>query len=68
MNLFLALAAEHKARTGHDVHRQFPSAAIHSVCDVCSHLWSEKRRLEEEEAEFYRDEERRNDILHGENG
>lgn len=68
MNIFLALAAEHKARTGHDIHTQTPLDTTHMNCLVCLHLWSEKRDLEKAEAEFYLEEQRRDDLLHGENG
>ena len=63
MNLFLALAAEHFSRTGHDIHTQSPLDPIHMICNVCLHLWAERRTLEKEEAEFYQNEE-----LRGEDG
>jgi hypothetical protein len=46
-NLFFALAAEHKQRTGHDIFRQF--SMTYMSCDVCLYLDAEKRRMEESE-------------------
>lgn len=59
MNLFLALAAEHKARTGHSIFTQGPLDTTHMTCSVCLFLGAEKRKIEKEEAEFYQNEEPR---------
>lgn len=57
-NLMLALAAEHKQRTGHDVWAQGPLAIEPSFCDVCLHLHAEKRHQEEMERQHYEEMER----------
>ena len=52
-NLFLAIHAEHKARTGHDVFAQGPLRTLPLRCDVCLHLDAVKRAMEQAEAEYY---------------
>ena len=38
MSLFVALAAEHKQRTRHDIFTQRPLDTLKTSCDVCLHL------------------------------
>lgn len=52
MNLFLALCAEHKQRTEHDIFTQGVFDITHINCDVCLFLSSERRRLEVERTDF----------------
>ena len=53
MNLFLALAAEHKQRTRHDIFTEPPLSTRHLHCDVCLHLGSEWRHIQKAEREHY---------------
>lgn len=56
MNLLLAIHAEHKQRTGHDVFTAGNHSTLHIRCDVCLFIGAARR--EEEEAE-----QRYNDAL-----
>ena len=38
VNLFLALAVEHKQRTGHDIFKAHPRSSYPFTCDVCLNL------------------------------
>lgn len=51
MNLLLAIHAEHKARTGHDI---ITRPNKFSNCDVCTFLWAESRDQEKIKAEYYK--------------
>jgi len=59
MNLFLALCAEHKQRTRHDIFTQGPLDTTHITCEVCLFLSAEKRDIDKAEAEYYQNEERK---------
>lgn len=52
MNLFLALAAEHRKTSGHDIFNLESLTYIN--CEVCSFLIAEKREQEKAEAEHNR--------------
>jgi len=51
MNLFFALSAEHRQRTGHDIFTQGAFDITHITCDVCLFLSSEKRKMDKEMAD-----------------
>lgn len=55
MNLLLAIHAEHKQRTGHDI---FRTSARLIGCDVCLFIGAEKRRLDDAEREYFANIER----------
>ncbi len=52
-NIFYALAAEHKQRTGHDIFNE-ATRLRNSCCDVCLYLKSEKHDQDRAEADYYR--------------
>ena len=54
-NLMLAIWAEHKARTGHDVFKVHRHAPIN--CDVCLYIGAEKREQDKAEAEYWKEQE-----------
>jgi len=53
INLLLAIHAEHKARTGHDVFTEPPLSIRAINCDVCAAIKAEKREMEEAEKRYY---------------
>ena len=56
MNLFLALLAEHKQRTGHDPLNT--NSLSYLRCDVCLYLNAEKRDLDKAEEQYYKEQEK----------
>lgn len=57
-NLMLALAEEHKQRTGHDIWREGPLDTTHMTCGVCLYLYTERRAMEDAERKYWEEQEK----------
>lgn len=64
MNLLLAIHAEHKQRTGHDVFNEPPLSTKAICCDVCLYLKAEKQALDKA-AKDHRENHRRFNTVTG---
>ena len=64
-NIFFAVHAEHKQRTGHDVFKRSRFSTLPIECDVCLYLKAEKQALDKAEQKYY-DEIRTKEVEHDE--